>query len=610
MTQLLVDERDQDFILYEQLGLEDYARSPLYEEFDRETYEMILKEAAKLAEEVMFPANTDGDRQGCRLEDGQARAPEAFHQVWRLFHEGGWNLLTIPQEHGGQGLPTIIGLAVNEWFEAANLAFTMYPGLTRGAARLIMNYGTPEQKAKYMHKMFNGQYGGTMVLTEPGAGSDVGALKTKAIRRPDGLYSITGSKIFISSGDHDLTENIVHAVLARIEGDPAGTKGISIFLVPKIRVNDDGTLGEPNDVKTGALEHKLGINGSATAQLIFGEEGECVGELLGEEQKGMRVMFQMMNEARLGVGLQGASLASAAYRHALDYAKERLQGSDIRELKNHEAPQAPIIRHPDVRRMLMNMKASTEGMRALLMYTAYAIDRARMEETEEQQKLWEGRASLLTPLCKSYCTDQGFRVCETAMQVYGGYGYTQDYPVEQFLRDQKITSIYEGTNGIQAMDLLARKITMNGGIFINPQFDEMEQLVRDHRANQDLAPYLELLQQAADALREATNRLMAMFGGDLRLPMFNSSPFLELLGDVTVGWLLLWQAALAAPKLEALIKEHGPEVVNQNREAAFYQGKLATAKHFAGTVLRLAPAKAQVIMSGEMVGLDLPENCF
>ena len=373
MANLLVDERDVKFVLYEQLNIEELCQSEKYAEFSREMFDMVLDAAQKLAEKELFPTNRDGDAKGVVLENGQVKVPESFHAAYRYYCEGGWAALPIDQEKGGQGFPSVVYCATMELFVAANQALMMYPGLTIGSARLLEIYGTEEQQRTYMDKMYTGEWTGTMCLTEPQAGSDVGALRTKAVKRPDGSYSITGNKIFISAGDHDLTENIIHMVLARIEGAPAGTKGISIFVVPKKRI-ENGELVD-NDVITAAVEKKMGIHASATCALNFGEKDNCIGYLLGEENQGMRIMFNMMNEARLAVGFQGLAQASAAYMHALRYAKERYQGPEISSMKDPTAPKVPIIEHPDVRRMLMWMKSVTEGIRALLYYAGYCEDR-------------------------------------------------------------------------------------------------------------------------------------------------------------------------------------------------------------------------------------------
>jgi alkylation response protein AidB-like acyl-CoA dehydrogenase len=617
MANLLVDERDQEFVLYEQLQIETFSQAECFKDFSREIYDMVLSEAQKLSVNVIAPTNAKGDEEGCRQENGKVLVPESFHDLWSKYNEGGWLTISDSPEVGGQGMPVMINIAASEYFIAANPAFSTYPGLTSGAARLIQNFGTEEQQKKYMENLFSGKWGGTMVLTEPGAGSDVGALKTTAKRLPDGTFSIAGTKIFISAGDHNLTENIIHPVLAKIEGAPAGTRGISIFIVPKIRVNDDGTLGEPNDVNVGGVEHKMGIKGSSTCLLNYGDEGKCIGELLGEENSGMRVMFQMMNEARLGVGHQGAAVAGTSYLHAVSYARERIQGPDIREMRNPEAPKVPIINHPDIRRMLLGMKAYTEGFRALNLYAAYCFDQERMAADEEEKRKWDGMAALLTPVCKAYCSDMGFRVCETAMQVYGGYGYIHEYPVEQFMRDQKIASIYEGTNGIQALDLVARKLGMGKGtVFIN-YIQNINQFCDEQKGHELLGPCIELLTAAKNALADVTFFFAQKGKEDVIVPVLYATPYLEVFGDVTIGWLLLWQAVLAQEKFQALAEQKGANdkasinsLIKESRDAAYYSGKVASARFFANTVLNLAPAKAQVIKGADKAAVEMDEESF
>ncbi|MDT8285320.1 MAG: acyl-CoA dehydrogenase family protein, partial [Thermovirgaceae bacterium] len=434
MANLLIDERDQQFVLNEMLEIEKLCESPRYADFSTDVFDMILKEAQKFATMELFPVFVESDREGCRLENGEIFVPSAFHRLYKLYCEGGWGSMSASPEIGGQGLPFVMSIAAKEWF-IHNLSFLVLGFLGEGAAHLIDTYGSEEQKKKYMEKMMTGEWSGTMCLTEPNAGSDVGNLSTKAIRQPDGTFKIQGTKSFITGLDQDLTENIIHPVLARIEGDPAGTKGISIFLVPKYLVNDDGTLGRRNDYEIAKIEEKMGFHGAPTGTINFGDNSECYGELLGEERQGMKVMFQMMNEARIGTGMQGVGAGSIAYLHALQYAKERFQGSDIMEFKNPDAAKVPIIKHPDVRRMLLWMKSSVDSMRALLYFSAYAVDKELTAEDEAEKDKWQGLLEVLTPICKAYMSDIGFRVTEQAIQIYGGYGYCSEYPVEQFMRD-------------------------------------------------------------------------------------------------------------------------------------------------------------------------------
>ncbi len=615
---LLVDEKDAKFVLYEQLGIDEkLCKQPMYSEFSRETFDMVYSEAAKLAEKAFYPTNKVGDEKGCRFENGQVKVPEEFHEPYRLYREGGWLAMSDSPEVGGQGLPVSLTNACIEMIGAANWALLMYPGLTHGSARLLQEYGTPELQEIYMEKMFAGEWSGTMCLTEPGAGSDVGNLRTKASRKSDGTYAISGQKMFISSGMHDLTGNIIHMVLARIEGAPAGTRGISIFLVPRLLVNEKGELVD-NDVACAGIEHKMGIHGSATCVLNFGENSRCTGYLMGQENQGMRIMFDMMNEARLFVGMQGLCHASASYLHALRYAKERVQGSSIERMKDADAPRVPIIQHPDVRRMLMFMKSSTEGLRALLYTTAYCADRVRSSENEEEKQLFQGYVDLLIPICKSVGSDLGFKVCETAIQVYGGYGYIQEYPVEQQMRDCKIASLYEGTNGIQALDLVGRKLAIKQGLLLKNAIKAAGKILAGVREEFSLRDLVKIYDEAQEHLVQLTKFFaMKSITEDFNVPILYAKPYLDLFGDVVIGFLLLWQAGIASKRLEEIYREQGAKdeasqgrVVRENRTAAFYFGKIASARFFINQVLTQAGGKARGIMNDDKSALELPEMGF
>lgn len=616
MANLLVDERDLKFVLYEQLNIEELCQAEQYSEFSREMFDMVLEAATKLAEKELAPTNADGDSKGVVLESGQVTVPESFHSAYGHYCEGGWASLPIDPDHGGQGFPNVIYCSSMELFVAANQALMMYPGLTIGAARLIEKYGSEEQQRTYMDKMYTGEWCGTMCLTEPQAGSDVGALRTKAVKKPDGSYSITGNKIFISAGDHDLTENIIHMVLARVEGAPAGTKGISIFIVPKKRIEGDGFVD--NDVSTAAAEKKMGIHGSATCALNFGEKDNCIGFLLGEVNQGMKIMFNMMNEARLAVGFQGLAQASAAYMHALRYAKDRYQGPEISTMKDPTAPKVPIIQHPDVRRMLMWMKCVTEGIRGLLYYAGYCEDRIHIAKSEEERAKYQGFLDILIPICKSWSSDMGFRVTELAVQVFGGYGYCREYPVEQCMRDCKIASIYEGTNGIQALDLVGRKLGFQQGTLFKSIVAETGNLLKSAKKSFRLKDIVEPFDVARRQLIEVTRYFgLKSITEDFMTPILYATPYQELFGDVAVGFMLLWQAVIADRRLDELYSdakadtpEKKAELLKTNRSAAFYRGKVASAEFFANTILNLAPGKARAIMSGERSAIDLPEESF
>lgn len=619
MANLILDERDQKFVLFEMLGIDKLCENERYADFSMDTFEMILTEAQKLGTEEIMPTLVESDREGCSLVNGQVHVPKCFHRPYKLFCEAGWNCMSFPAEHGGQGLPFIMRIASHEWF-MYNFAFASYPGLGEGAAHLIETYGSQEQKEKYLPNMISGKWGGSMALTEPGAGSDVGNLSTKAIRQPDGTYKLQGTKIFITGGDQDLTENIIHPVLARIEGDPAGTKGISIFIVPKYLVNADGSLGRRNDFEIAKIEEKMGIHGSSTCLINFGDNNDCFGELLGSEREGMKVMFQMMNEARLATGLQGLSSASVAYLHALEYTKQRLQGSSLMEFKNPEAPRVPIIQHPDVRRMLLWMKSNVEGMRALIYFATVCGDRAVSLEDPAEAEKWLGILEVLTPIVKAYSTDIGFRVTENAMQCYGGYGYCSEYPIEQFMRDSKIASIYEGSNGIQALDLVGRKMGMKKGAYFMTLLGEMGATATRCREMEPLKGIAEDVQAAVNALAE-TAMFFASCGkaGKFLIPIGNAYPFLMMMGKIVCAWLLLWQAQIAQEKLSALCGAKGVSAadpfalapfIKENKDAAFYDGKIKSAKYFIKNVLPEIDATVKAIKSEDLSIMEIAEESF
>ncbi len=619
MANLILDERDQKFVLFEMLEIDKLCENEKYADFSRDTFEMILTEAQKLGTEEIMPTLSESDKEGCSLINGQVHVPKCFHRPYKLFCESGWNCMSFPAEHGGQGLPFIMRIAAHDWF-MYNFAFASYPGLGEGAAHLIETYGSEEQKHKYLPNMLSGKWGGSMALTEPGAGSDVGNLSTKAVKQPDGTYKLQGTKIFITGGDQDLTENIIHPVLARIEGDPAGTKGISIFIVPKYIVNADGTLGRRNDFEIAKIEEKMGIHGSSTCLINFGDNNDCFGELLGSEREGMKVMFQMMNEARLATGLQGLSSASIAYLHALNYTKERLQGSSLMEFKNPEAPRVPIISHPDVRRMLLWMKSNVDSMRALIYFATVCGDRAVSIKDPVESEKWMGILEVLTPIVKAYCTDIGFRVTETAMQCYGGYGYCSEYPIEQFLRDSKIASIYEGTNGIQALDLVGRKMGMKKGTYLMSLIGEMG-------ATAARCKGIDPLKSMADDVQAGVNALVeiAMFfassgkAGKFLIPIGNAYPFLMMMGKIVSAWLLLWEAEVAHGKLAALCSAKGVNAADafalaafakENKDASFYDGKIKSARYFIKNVLPEIEGTVKAIKSEDLSIMEIAEESF
>ncbi|MDD4862088.1 MAG: acyl-CoA dehydrogenase, partial [Smithellaceae bacterium] len=509
-------------------------------------------------------------------------------------------------EVGGQAFPFIIGAACANMFLATNQAFLMYPGLTHGAARLVEDHFQHPLRDVILEKMYTGVWAGTMCLTEPGAGSDVGILKTSAKKNADGTYSITGTKCFISAGDHDLAENIIHPVLARIEGDPAGTKGISIFIVPKIRINEKGELGEPNDVQCGNIESKMGIHGNATCTLNFGTDGKCIGYLMGEERDGMKIMFQMMNEERQGVGMMGVSLAMAAYLHALDYAKQRIQGTNIiaMAMKDPNAKAVPIIQHPDVRRMLIRQKSITEGIRALAFLCYYAMDRefnAGLEQNEQDKEYWHGIIEMLTPMVKSYCTERGMEVCSDAVQTYGGYGYCREYPVEQMMRDQKINLIYEGTNGIQAMDLLGRKLGMKKGLYFMNLLGLTQAAVAEAKGNDSLKAEAAIVEGALNACAETAMAFAKMMKTTPFVPLIGAADFLNCLSDALVGWLHIWMANAAVKGLASAASD---------KDKAFYSGKIEGARFFINRIAGLVPAKLENLKKDEQSAMNISEEAF
>jgi len=584
MANKLTDIEDAKFILYEQLQIEDLCRAKKFQDHSPETFNMIIDAAEKLAVNDFQPVNSEGDELGCTLQQGSSpKVPEPFHKPYRKFCEGGW--INMPEDYsvGGQQVPLTIDFVCKEMFFAACHSLTAYSGLTHSAAKVIERYGTDIQKKKYMAALYEGRYYGGMNLTEAQAGSDVGAVRTKAVKNADGTYKIEGTKIFITGGDNDLCENVVHIILARIEGHPEGTKGLSCFVVPKTRVNDDGSPGESNDVICSGIEHKMGMKGSSTCVLNFGENGKCIGELIGPEQQGIVVMFTMMNEQRALVGLQGLAQGSTAYFHALEFSRVRNQGS---QFGSKNAKQVPIITHPDVRRNLVWMKTYTEGMRSLVFYLMYCMD--KMEECADAGEKTRLRylVEMLTPVCKAYCTDKGYDVCTRAIQVHGGYGYCTEYKVEQFARDCKIASIYEGTNGIQALDLFGRKIRMNNGAAVDALFREIEEHIEEASRVTALASYAEEVKKALTALKKITSYLIQQSTSpDAYLAYSWATPYLEIFGDVVLGWFLLWQARVALGSKKAGEK--------------FHTEKVNTAQFYIGSLLPVVHGKIEAIMKGD-----------
>ncbi|OJY21894.1 MAG: acyl-CoA dehydrogenase [Myxococcales bacterium 68-20] len=602
------DLREFAFLLFEQFQLGELLGKAPYDGWGEEEVRTSLSECYRFSREVLGPLNVVGDIEGCKLENGNVITPTGFKDAWKKLYEAGWKAISVPPELGGAGAPRSVQVLVEEMLSGSNTAFNMYPGLAYGAAEVIEQFGTTEQKKAYCQPMFTGVWGGTMCLTEPQAGTDVGSAKTTASRNPDGSYSIRGTKIFISGGDHDLAENVIHLVLARVDGAPAGTKGLTLFIVPKLRLNADGSSGESNDVAVGALEHKMGINGSATCVLNFGDNGSCLGWPVGGEEKlnqGMPQMFKLMNAARISVGVQGVSVASSAYLNALDYAKERKQGSSITHWKDATAPRVPIIEHADVRRMLLHMKAHVEGIRALAIKLAHHQDQVTVYTGKDEAKTayHQGQVDLLVPLVKAYGSDQGFRVCEIAIQTYGGAGFTRDYPVEQYCRDAKIFSIYEGTNHIQAMDLVGRKLGQAGGANLQAFLGDVQKFVAAHSSHPALGAAVKKLGAAQEALAGTAMRMLMWFqSGQLALVPLSANRFCDMMSELTVAWLLL-EGAVVAETAKAKVDAGHPD-------HAFYAGKTAAALYYARNVLPGVEHKAQLLADEDKSPLEISDAAF
>jgi alkylation response protein AidB-like acyl-CoA dehydrogenase len=602
MAQVIADRRDIDFVLYEQLKVEGLISHKRYKGLNKKTFDMIVTEARNFAVKEMLPANAEGDKEGLRFENGEVKVPECFHRAYKLLLEGEWTSLTEDPDWGGQGLPANIALAAGEYLYGSNWALTNYGGMGHGTGKMVEIFGTRQQKELFLEKLYTAEWGGTMLLTESQAGSDVGALETTAVKNSDGTYSISGNKIFITNGEHDLTENIIHPVLARIEGDPAGTKGISIFLVPKIWVNEDGSLGDANDIVCTGIEEKMGIHASSTCSMTLGGKGNCRGLLLGEQCQGMKIMFYMMNEARLGVGFQAFAYASAAYLYALNYARERIQGRDLAAGKDPDAPPVSIIHHPDVRRMLLEMKAYVDGMRSFVHYVGQCLEKEALATDEDERAYYKGFGDLLTPLVKAYCAQRGFDQGVQAVQIYGGYGYISEYPVEQLVRDCKITSIYEGTDGIQAMDLLGRKLGMDKGqVFIN-FLGEIQKTVALAKETPGLEEIATEVEKAANRLGEVAMHLgTTAMSAQLKVAFAAAFPFLEVMGDVIMAWMLLWRAVLAQQKLDAGARK---------KDIDFYEGQLKTADFFIQTILPTTLGKMDGIVKSNSSAIEISEAAF
>jgi acyl-CoA dehydrogenase len=551
------------FVLQDVLDVQN-CDIPGYEDLDAEFISSVLNESGKLAGNLLAPLNATGDAEGCHLENGIVRTPQGFKDAFDQVKAGGWPSLDCDPEYGGQGMPFVIASAVTEMFSSANMAFSMFQGLTHGAYSAIWAHGSDAQKQKYLPKMTNCDWTGTMNLTEPHCGTDLGQMRTKAIPQSDGSFQVTGQKIFISAGDHDMAENIIHLVLAKIAGAPEGIRGVSLFIVPKFMVNDDGSLGKRNDLSVGKLEEKMGIHANPTCVMNY--DG-ATGFLVGQEHKGMRAMFTMMNEARVGVGVQGYSQAETAYQNALAYSKDRLQGRDVTGVKNPDGPADPLIVHPDIRRNLMEQKSFIEGARALTFWGAQLIDRAHRLKDQDA----DGLVSLMTPVIKGFLTDKGFDMCVQAQQVYGGHGYIEEWGMSQFARDARITMIYEGANGIQGLDLVGRKLGQDGGKHVMAFFDLVRAFISENKDINEAfgKDFLEPLKKASKDLQGAA---MYFMQNGIKAPnnaLAGSYDFMHMFGHVCLG--LMW-ARMAKASIQVL--------KNDKSDAAFYETKIATGRYY------------------------------
>jgi acyl-CoA dehydrogenase len=586
---------DVSFLLNDVFQIDRYGNLPGFTDASADVREAILGEAAKLSEEVLQPLNRTGDLEGCkRNDDGSVTTPKGFKDAYKQVAEGGWLGLSAPTEFGGQGLPVTLSQAVNEFQISANMAFSMYGGLTMGATAALLVHGTPEQKKTYVPKMVAGEWTGTMNLTEPQCGTDLGLLRTKAVRQPDGSFKITGTKIFISAGEHDLAENIIHLVLARIEGAPAGIKGVSLFVVPKVLVNADGSLGQRNGVTCGSIEHKMGIHGNSTCVMNY---DNATGWLIGEENKGMQGMFVMMNEARLGVAVQGLAQSEVAYQNAVAYARERLQGRSLTGVKEADKPADPIIVHPDVRRTLLTIRAFNEAARAMVVWTALKSDVAHRSNDPKDRQAADDHMGLMTPVLKGVLTDTGFANTVSAQQMFGGHGYIAEHGMEQFVRDARIAMIYEGANGIQALDLVGRKLPRDGGRAVMAFFGEVGAFAKEHGGDEAMKPFVTPLSAALGHLQQATGWLMQNALTKPDNAGAAATDYMKLFGLVALGYMWAKMAKVAQDKAAA-------------GATPYLHTKLVTGRFFMERLLPETAVHLARIQSGSATTMELAAEAF
>jgi alkylation response protein AidB-like acyl-CoA dehydrogenase len=587
--------REFRFLFRDVLGIERYANLPGFADASLDVIDQILEEGAKFTTDTLFPLNTVGDKEGCTWTPDGVKTPKGFKDAYKAMVEGGWPALNSPQEWGGQALPHVVSVAFNEMVCSTNMAFGMYPGLTHGAASAIMVGGSEEQKRTYLPKMTSFEWAGTMNLTEPHCGTDLGLLRTKAVQQMDGSFRISGQKIWISGGEQDLTENIIHLVLARIEGAPAGVKGISLFIVPKFLVNSDGSLGARNNAHCVGLEHKMGIHGNSTCVMQY---EDAVGYLIGEENKGLAVMFVMMNEARLGVGLQGLAMSEVAYQNAADFAKSRLQMRSITGAKHPELPADPVIVHPDVRRMLLDAKCFNEGARAFLLWIALQGDLVHNAPDDKVREKAGDYMALMTPVLKAYLTGEGFRHISDGLQVHGGSGFTEHYPLSQYLRDSRIAMIYEGTNGVQALDLVGRKLAANGGRAVFSFFNDVDAFIAENADKAALKPYLDGLAGTKAQLQDATMWLMQNGMSNFDNAGAASHDYLQLFGLTALAF--MW-AQMAKAALAGQASDPGDP---------FFDAKLKTGRYFLERRLPEAGAHLAKVKAGADAMMALHADAF